>query len=262
LWEEYLDDNVGIDMSTFILKDNLNEDIWNEDHTLKEDVRERLLRIAEDFMILLELPTSLIEDVIITGSLANYNWSKYSDIDLHILLDFKDVNVDEELVRSYFQGHTGNWNKRHNIKMRGFEVEIYAQDVDEPHVSTGIYSVLNDKWVVEPRREDPDLDLENVVKKSQRLIELIDSVEEIYDEERYDDAYSFSSLVKEKIRKFRRCGLESAGQYSPENLAFKVLRRNGYLKKLSDIRNKSYDRINSVNENSARKWKQFRSAHK
>ena len=257
LWEEYTEDTSDIDMSTFDIKDELNPDIWDADLTLKADIRERLQHIAENFMIQMNLPVSLIKDIVLTGSLANYNWSEYSDVDLHILIDFKDVNIDEELVRDYFKSHTSNWNLRHNIRMRGFEVEIYVQDVDEPHVSTGIYSILNDDWVVRPRHEEPEIDMENALKKAERLMYLIDSIEEIYDEGRYEDVEAFAALTKEKIRKFRRCGLERTGQYSAENIAFKVLRRNGYLKKLSDIKKQAYDNTMSVTENHRRNWNRF-----
>ena len=257
LWEEYAQDNNPIDMSTFVVKESLNSDIWDEDLKLRDGIRERLETIALNFFSQLNLPPSIIRDIIVTGSLANYNWSQFSDIDLHILVDFADINKNEELVREYFKGHTSNWNNRHNIKMRGFEVEIYVQDIDEPHVSTGIYSLLEDDWLVTPRREEPEIDFENAAKKAERLMQLIDSIEDIYQDGRYEDAEAFATLTKEKIKKFRKCGLEAAGEYSPENIAFKALRRNGYLKKLFDIALKSYDNTLSVTENHRRNWQRF-----
>ena len=43
-----------------------------------------------DFIDFIGVPL-LIEDVIFTGSLANYNWSEYSDIDLHVVCDFIQI---------------------------------------------------------------------------------------------------------------------------------------------------------------------------
>jgi hypothetical protein len=47
--------------------------------------------------------------------------------------------------------------------------------------------------------------------------------------------------IKEKLKRFRMCGLEKGGEFSYENLAFKFLRRSGYIKKLFDLKNKVVD---------------------
>ena len=52
--------------------------------------------------------------------------------------------------------------------------------------------------------------------------------------------------LKAKIRNMRQAGLEGAGQFSVENLAFKVLRRSEELKRLSDLKAKAYDELMSV----------------
>ena len=54
--------------------------------------------------------------------------------------------------------------------------------------------------------------------------------------------------LMERIRKYRRAGLSQNGIYSTENLVFKTLRRNDYLKKLSSLRILSYDASMSLNE--------------
>ena len=43
-----------------------------------------------------------IEDLRLTGSLANYNWSEYSDVDLHLVVDFEKIDEDIELVKAFF----------------------------------------------------------------------------------------------------------------------------------------------------------------
>lgn len=258
LWQEFLSDNEKMDLSSFKLKPSLNTDVWLNDDKLRPEIAVKLVEIAKNFMKNVGLDDIEIKDIVLTGSLANYNWSQYSDVDLHIMVDFDDIDENEELVREFFRGKSGNWNDRHDIKIRGFEVELYVQDIDEPHVSTGIYSLMNDDWVVKPRKEDPVLDLDTTKKKAQRLIDLIDDIEKLYSEDKLREAYVSAQLMKEKIRKFRKCGLETpAGAYSPENLAFKVLRRNGYLGKLGDLRDNSYDRLMSIEENVKRRWYQY-----
>ena len=87
-------------IKSFRLKDELNPKIW-DGFDLDQEVRENLLTIAQDFYNSTEL-TAEIKDVVLTGSLANYNWSeKYSDYDLHILIDFRDINDDITLVKKF-----------------------------------------------------------------------------------------------------------------------------------------------------------------
>ena len=126
-------------LKSFEVNDTLEPEVW-EDERLIAEVREALLKIVNDFLI--DLPFDLTpEDITLTGSLANYNWSKYSDIDLHIVLDFTTVDENADLVRELFSNLQTNWNTRHDIYMKGYEVEIYFQDSNEPHLSTGIYSI-------------------------------------------------------------------------------------------------------------------------
>ena len=258
LWEEFLKDTQKIDLASLSLKDVLNRDIWMDDDKIRPEISVRLVEIAKDFMNNLGLSDIDIKDIVLTGSLANYNWSDYSDLDLHILVDFNDIDENEDLVREFFRGKSGNWNDRHDIKLRGFEVEAYVQDIDESHSSSGVYSLINNTWGVKPQKENPTLDLETTKKKAQRLMDLVDDIERLYNEEKLREAYVSSQLLKEKIRKFRKCGLETqAGAYSPENMAFKVLRRNDYLGKLNDLRNNSYDRLMSIEENIMREWYQY-----
>ena len=131
----------------------LNPKIWDGDN-MKPEVRKTLLKIADDYFEGLELGDEVdILDVTMTGSLANYNWSKYSDVDLHILVDYDDIPVDEDLVLDFLKTKSGTWNNEHDIKIYGYDVEIYVQDVDEEHTSTGVYSVLNDEWNLKPSKK-------------------------------------------------------------------------------------------------------------
>ena len=264
LWEEYLyvikEINVSghteVDMSSFIVKDSFNPKIW-EDNKLNDAIRQRLITIAEDFYGDLEIPEAEIDDIIFTGSLANYNWSQYSDIDLHILVDFSKVDENVELVREYFNAIRALWNLKHNILVKGFEVELYIQDINEEHHSTGVYSIKNDEWLAEPVKIKPEISFKSVEKKAKALMDQIDQVEKAYSLKKYDFAKKFGEKTKKKIKNFRSSGLEKAGEYSEENLAFKILRRNGYMKKLSDAVKDSYDKMMSLGDNFGKKWQIF-----
>lgn len=215
----------AIDLQSFEVHDTLDQRIWDGDK-LKPEIRERLLEIADQFAEYLGVPVT-VEDVIFTGSLANYNYSKYSDIDLHLVLDFGEVNEDEELVRELMTAKKTIWNDLHDITVKGAEVELYAQDKNEPHEASGQYSVKNDEWNVKPERAEPSVDMSSVHEKASDMMAQIDHA--LTDP---DCPASCLDTLKDKIKRMRKSGLEKGGEFSVENLAFKVMRRNGYLEKL------------------------------
>jgi predicted nucleotidyltransferase len=147
------------------LHDELNAEIWTEDNKLRPELAERLLRIAKDFYEKLDLPTPIL-DITFTGSMANYNWTSQSDIDLHIVIDYNDVNEDLELVKNYLMEAKSNWNRNHEIMMKGHEVEIYVQDSSEPHHSTAVYSILNDEWEIVPEKADFEVSEDAIHQKN------------------------------------------------------------------------------------------------
>ena len=234
-------------MTSFEVQPNLNSEIW-KGNRLRPEIRERLREIAEEFIEKLDLTNVEIKDIILTGSLANYNWSAYSDLDVHIVVDFRDIAADEGLVKKYFDAVRANWNRKHDIKLKGFEVELYVQDDDESHTSTGVYSLLADKWVLRPSRKQREIDKINIFKKARHIMRDIDKVESRLRRQEYDAAVELGQQIKNKIKRMRQTGLERGGIYSTENLAFKVLRRGGYMGKLLDAVGDAYDAQRSLAE--------------
>ena len=242
-------DSKSIDLSSFKIQEDLNREIWQEGSDKpSRKIRERLIKIAEDFFEELGLPATHFVDITITGSLANYNWSIYSDIDLHIMVNFRDVDHDIDMVKEFFNARKALWNIKHDILIRGFEVEVYVQDIDEPHVSTGVYSVMNDEWITMPQRKDAEIDSDNVKKKAESLMDQIDRAQKLFDDGEYDNALESAKYLRKKIKRFRSIGLEGDGEYSVENIAFKALRRNKYLLKLSQLNHDAYDKKMSIKE--------------
>ena len=140
-----------------------------------------------------------------------------------------------------------NWNRTHEIMVKDHEVELYVQDSREPHHSTGVYSIKYDRWINTPSKFNTQVDYDNVRKKSAKLMNDIDEVYELFAEKRYKQAHKEADHLKGKIYKFRQGGLEKGGEYSVENLAFKVLRRNNYLNKLRSLKIMSYDKMMTIN---------------
>lgn len=247
-FDEFVEENdpTLVSVSTLKMKKELNPEIWMKNKHLYPNIRKRLLKITQDFFDKLELNHLYPYDVILTGSMANYNWSEHSDIDLHIVVDFNSTSNSRELMKELIDAKRAEWNRTHDIRVFGYEVEIYVQDKIEPHISTGVYSVMKDTWVLKPRPEELDVDWEEVKRKAGFVVRRIKEVYELFKHNKPRDAYRSSMKLKDKIRKFRKCGLEHGGQYSVENLAFKLLRRSDYLDKLNSLKVASYDKMMSI----------------
>jgi predicted nucleotidyltransferase len=233
-------------INSFGTRNELNQKVWDDQDTLNEKVREKLLSVATEFIDFLGVPI-LIEDIIFTGSLANFNWSKYSDVDLHIVADF--TQFSDELLPLYqelFKVKKTLFNTDHNIKIFGYDVELYVQDSNEAHFSSGVYSVLNNQWNNKPKKENVKIDKKLIQKKSNQWMEIIDTALEAASDVTADDAREILKKCKDKLKKYRTCGLEKEGEYSDENLVFKVLRRNGYIEKLMNFENDVVDKELSI----------------
>ena len=233
-------------INSFVTRDALNPKIWDKDDVLNKEVREKLLGVANEFINFLGVPI-LVEDIIFTGSLSNYNWSKYSDIDLHVVADF--TQFSDELLPLYqelFKVKKTLFNTDHDIKIFGYEVELYVQDSNEAHFSSGVYSVLFDEWSNKPKKENVKVDKNLIREKSKQWMEVIDTALDAASDVTADDAREILKKCKDKLKKYRTCGLEKEGEYSDENLVFKVLRRNGYIEKLMNFENDVVDKELSI----------------
>jgi len=228
-------------LNSFSVKETLNPKIWenpkNPDKaTMVPKVRKALMRIADEFINYLGEDV-FVEDVVLTGSLANFNWSEFSDFDLHVLVDLQQYENQAELYKELFNLKKQVFNDKHDIRIFGYDVELYAQDTEESHYSSGVYSVMNDEWISKPEEFKNNVDKEVLEKKIKCWTEKIDTaIEEGKDLE----------SIKEKLKDYRKSGLESDGELSYENLVFKFLRRSGRIEKLFDIANKETDKQLSV----------------
>ena len=236
-----------VDPEGFPINDELEPQLWNGDE-LKPHIAARLTEIAEDFIDGLPFPVT-IQDIRFTGSLANYNWSKYSDIDLHIVVDFTELDENKELVKQMFDSKRLRWNEKHNIKIKGYDVELYVEDVGEQHSSSGIYSIMKEDWVQHPERIDREVDLDTAKKKASDIEQQITSVERLFNAGEFEKVLRHIDRIKNKIRSMRQAGLETEEmEFSPENIAFKLLRRNDLLDQLTKLKYKAYDQSMTLDD--------------
>jgi hypothetical protein len=229
--------------------DELNPRIWGADEQLRPEVREQLLRIADDFKEFLGINMD-VEDITISGSNAAYTYTPHSDIDLHLVVDLPEADANE-VYRELFDAKKYAYNDQHNIKIGGYDVELYVQDAGKPHASQGIYSVKNDTWVSVPKRRRPDVDDISVRSKFEDLGHRIESAIASGD-------YEKISAMARKIKEYRQAGLDAHGEFGPENLAFKILRKQGLIQKLYDARNDAKDQDLSLDERKKKKKKSVR----
>jgi predicted nucleotidyltransferase len=203
----------------------LAPEAW-QGNELKPEVRYKLLNAARMFIDSLEVPNFRLLDIVLTGSMANYNYTKFSDFDVHIVTQYSDLEC-EDLAETFYRAKKTIWNNEHDIIVRGHEVEMYVEDVDEPPVSAGVFSLLDNKWLKLPERKEPSIDDRAVNLKVADLTRRIDHV--IHSADDADDI----RRIQDKLRKMRRAGLDQGGEFSVENLAYKILRNLGYLDRLS-----------------------------
>lgn len=240
-------------LTSFKIKDELNPKFWEkvgDQYILTDKVRNRLLEIANDFIESLEVDV-VISDIVMTGSLANYNWSDYSDVDIHLMVDYDQFNEKEkELYDDLFYLKKSIYNKNHDITIYGYDVEVYIEDdsVIEKPKDIGIYSILLNEWLVKPKKEDMEINYSRIQSKAKKWMKIIDGVIENTQDEDIESAKKLIKKYSDKLNKYRVCGLQKGGEYSDENLVFKVLRRNGYLEKIRTLKNKLIDKKLSLKE--------------
>ena len=242
-------DDIDIDSLRSVIRriirteDDLEPNIWRG-RKLKRDVREALMTIAQDVWDDMEKGRAKLIDVTLTGSCAGYRWSPTSDVDVHLIVQYSDVDEYEELVGSYFKARTTLWDKEHDVTLHGHPVEVYVQDVDEVQWFSGVYSLMHDKWLfppVPPDADGDDVDIASAERKARVYARDIQRAVAALRAHPGEQEISRVKKLKARVRQLRRSGLEREGELSIENLAFKALRKIGALDILHAEMQGAYD---------------------
>jgi len=233
--------NEGIDLDSlnidqYSMKRELNPLFWTKDNKLKPEIRKILLKNALLFIKFAKINKLIYNDILFVGSLANYNYTNYSDLDVHILMDTSQISNNKEFVDEYLDTKKSLWSEKYDIKIKGHDVEMYVQDINEVNAATGIYSLINDKWILKPIYQMIPIDINKIFEKASYIMDKIDSLESETDNNKL---LLIIDKIKDKIKKLRQSGLQKEGEFSIENLVFKVLRNTGYLKKLFELKEKA-----------------------
>lgn len=206
-----------IDSSIAEVHNHLNPRLWTNKEIIPE-VQAALLRIAKEFYEFLDFEVPL-KDIQITGSQANYNYTKFSDLDLHLIVPYNGVSCDEP-VEDLFDTKRKLWKARHTITIHGIPVEVYVEDVDTAnHKAT--YSILTNKWLNPPTKEQgAQWDQKSIVRDMTVWLERMLTLVEKRDIEKLEE-------FKDQLKHFRQAGLNRSGEWSQENLVYKALRNLG-----------------------------------
>ena len=192
-------------ISSFKVQEELNPDIWyydGESYKMKPEIRISLLDIVKDYTDFIDVELD-IDDVTLTGSLSNFNWSEFSDVDLHILTDFEDK---DPLLKKYLDSRRIIWNSLRSVTTKGFDVEIYVQDNNEPHFASGVYSVLYNEWIVEPKQEEVTIDSKKILSKAKNWMSQIDKIENKISKLIAKEVLKDIDRFKSKIKKYQQAG--------------------------------------------------------
>ena len=243
-----------INLKSFEIQDELNPKFWIN-NKINSRVRLKLLDLADEFYDSLNIKWVKPKDIVLTGSIANYNWSKYSDVDVHILVDYKEVWKKTDFVKDYFDSKKQLWSEEHDtLKIYGFPVEMYVEDANVKNPNSGIYSLEKNKWLVEPNDfQDAEINEERIKEISAKLMTEIDDIDDKLKTEKDNHKLEvLSTKMKklfDKLVKQRKESLDKHGEMGTYNIIWKVLRRAGYLDKIWDIINNIYNKVNSIKEN-------------
>ena len=206
------------------MQKELNPKLW-EDKKLKRDVREAIIDIVSEFMDNLIIPVEIL-DVRVVGSNASYNYTEHSDLDVHIISNLEIVGSPTEIVQALYNSERSNFNRTHNIKIKGIDVELYVEDVNSSVTSNGIYSVIDDIWIKEPQMVK-----ERSVKIDKKeLRDLVNSVKSVLADGDSDDIKDCINM----LYLMRKDSIATDGEYGVGNLLFKEIRNRGLLSALKD----------------------------
>lgn len=218
--------------------DQLNSKLWQGDK-LKPEVREKLIEIGNAWAEFSNIPQEAIKDMILVGGNANFNYTDFSDIDLHLLVDKDDMPDCPDLLDDYLKDKKQLWSLSHDISIYGHDVELYAQDVNaEFPANQGVYSLTQDNWMVPPTKQEVNFNDSNLIRKIEDYVNKINS---LIDSNSDDESFK---KLKKKFADMRKAGIKKAGEFSQENLIFKELRNKGYLDRMNQyIKSKEDEKL-------------------
>ena len=144
----------------------LNPKLWTIDNELHSIIRNHLDQIVDQFVSFLNTDDVKIslKDVLLLGSNVSYNYTKDSDLDVHIIADSHSFDCSEDVLSHLYSAYRSMFNNTFDIKFYHIPVELYVELDETSAKSNGIYS-LNTGWIKFPEIEAvPEIDKEEFDK--------------------------------------------------------------------------------------------------
>lgn len=210
----------------FQVNDTLNPKIWNI--TTKEllpEVKDKIVEVVSYFEDYCDVPINIV-DIQVVGSNASYNYTATSDLDVHIIANFESVTQETILLQKVYDAKKSKFNSQYDITVHGVEIEIYVEDVKSGITSNGIYSVLDNKWVKEPKPLNT-ITKHNIQPEFEKWQQVIAKA---LASQNYD---TINNCIN-TIYLIRHNSIATDGEYGKGNELFKRIRSEGYLDKLKD----------------------------
>ena len=109
--------------------DTLNPALFDENDELKPDIKEAIIKIVNQFIEDLSADgvKFSLKDIILVGSNVSYNYTKDSDLDIHIIADSESLDCNPEVYTLLYGAYRSLFNKNYDITIKGIPVEIYVE---------------------------------------------------------------------------------------------------------------------------------------
>lgn len=246
--------NKKLKLANIEVNEILNPIFFDKNQKLNVKIKNNILKLIEKFKEHIDIKNLHIKDIVFTGSLANYNYNKKSDVDIHILSDIDKINKDKNLLTNFFKEKTNSWSNNYEITIYGFPIQLYVEDykIAKTKDWRAMYSLLTDKWILEPKKETKKIDFDEIEKKSKEITKKIDDLNQKYDDNKITGRLAIEKIkdIKNIIKNLREKSLyKEHSEYAVGNLIFKTLRNNGYLEKLKKLKEKIYKNTFTLKEN-------------
>lgn len=247
-----MDIKTSVDREIFNIHKELSPLLW-DDKELIPELLPKFLNIAKAYIKFSGLPENIqIMDITLTGSLSGFNYTKYSDLDIHVVIDYKKFNTNLTLLEDFFSMKRKMWADEYDVKFHQYPIELYVQDAAQYlSGSSPQYSLLTQEWKHEPERPDDSIDETTAIKKSKDLMYAINELEEAADEnhgEDYSEILEELGEIKDKIKNMRKSALAETGEFGTGNLVFKILRNSGYLERMTVLKTAITEKLLTINE--------------
>lgn len=255
--EENLDceiDSGDVSLDSFKVQKSLPPKIFDKSGKMNSRVRLQLMDIADDFWKSTGVEWEKPKYTKVTGSICNYNYSEFSDVDLHIVVDFSKIGDRSDFVQKYFNDAKNLWNDTHDkLNIYGYPVELYVEDINAETEARGAYNLDKNEWIKKPRKKDVGGIGQNKSKIKDKTASIMTTIDDMVstfeatkDEHKCLVCKNKAEKLSKKIKMLRTRSLKSDGEMGVGNIVYKVLRRTGYLDKLWDLQDDIYDKLNSL----------------